>query len=74
MNAAAKVSKRDRILWVLLDGQWHSGSEFLSGQHGFRCSSYSQRIGDLIERGENIERDRHGDDGLGRYRLVREGA
>lgn len=72
MNAQLSLSvgttKRDRILTVLKDGDWHDGSEFLSGQHGFWCSSYSQRIGDLIKQGHHIERDRHAQ--LGRYRLV----
>ncbi len=74
--------KAEQILHVLTAarGRWVSGSDFLSGRHTvpdgdggwkrLRCSSYSQRCGDLIRAGHRIERDRRGDDGLGRYRLV----
>jgi len=67
-----KGTKRDDILLVLSDGRWHGGAEFLGGNNirNVWCSSYSQRIGDLIKMGVDIERDRHADNGLGRYRLV----
>lgn len=67
---AIRTNKRDLILAVLSDGRWHSLSEFLRGDHGFTCSSVSQRVGQLIREGHAIERDRRGPDGLGRYRLV----
>lgn len=64
-------TKRDLILAVLSDGRWHGGEEFMDGRHGFRCSSYSQRIGQLVRAGHRIERDRnHG--GIARYRMVRD--
>jgi len=60
---------RDRILAVLQDGRWHSGLEFVNGDHSFFCLSYSQRVGQLIRAGHHIERDRnHG--GVGRYRYL----
>jgi hypothetical protein len=64
--------KRDLILNVMLDGAWHGGEEFLDGRHGFFCSSYSQRIGDLMDAGCTFEREQHGigDARLGYYRLV----
>jgi hypothetical protein len=77
MNAQLTIdapaqSKRDLILATLTAraGQWVGGSEFMDGRHGYRVSSYSQRIGQLIRAGHEIERDCHGDNGLGRYRLV----
>lgn len=71
LDSELRPTKADRILAVLADGRPHSGAEFLSGAHGFRCSSYSQRIGQLVRAGHRIERTRCGDDGLGVYRLVK---
>lgn len=71
-EAPSLDTKRDLILAVLRDGRWHGGGEFMDARHGFRCSSYSQRIGQLARAGHRIERDRRGDDGLGRYRLIEE--
>lgn len=68
LSLSAGTTKRDLIYAVLTDGRWHDGAEFLDGRHGFWCSSYSQRVGDLIKQGHSIERDRHSQ--LGRYRLV----
>lgn len=70
MGKRKEVTKKDLILSVLKDGRKHSGAEFLSGVWGFRCSSYSQRIGDLQDEGYNIKGDRRGPDGLGLYWLV----
>jgi len=67
MTLGEKPTKRDLILAVLRDGRFHGGEEFMDGRHGFRCSSYSQRIGQLIRAGHIIERESHG--GLARYRL-----
>jgi hypothetical protein len=66
----SRPTKRDRILKVLSDGEWHNGAEFLGGNNaeGVWCSSYSQRIGDLMKLGHPIER-RLGANGLGEYRL-----
>lgn len=61
---------RRHILTVLADGRVHDGGEFLDGRHGFRCSSYSQRIGALVREGCCIERTGAGGHDLGRYRLV----
>ena len=67
-----KLRKRDLILLVLADAQWHNGVEFLGGHNSedVWCSSYSQRIGDLIADGVRIER-KIGRNGLAEYRLVR---
>ena len=68
------MTKRDAILRVLQSagGSWVSGAVFLSGDNPerVRCSAYSQRIGDLIEAGEPIERKRVGSDGLAQYRYL----
>lgn len=56
-----------KVLAVLeaADGEWVSGEEL--NRHLF---AYSQRIGELINLGYPIERQRNGGDGLGAYRLV----
>ena len=56
-----------KVLAVLeaADGEWVSGAEL--NRHLF---AYSQRIGELLELGYPIERQRNGGDGLGAYRLV----
>lgn len=46
-------------------GKWVSGAELNAVAY-----AYSQRIGELIELGFPIERQRNGGDGLGAYRLV----
>lgn len=46
-------------------GGWVSGAELNAVAY-----AYSQRIGELIEMGYPIERERNGGDGLGAYRLV----
>ena len=72
--AGEKLRKRDLILLVLADaqGQWTNGVAFLGGRNSedVWCSSYSQRIGDLIADGVRIER-KIGRNGLAEYRLVR---
>ena len=67
-----KLRKRDLILLVLADGQWHNGVEFLGGHNseGVWASSYGQRCGELIRMGIPIER-KIGKNGLGEYRWVR---
>jgi hypothetical protein len=65
---AKKQPVRYRILDTLRDGRWHSGLEWVNGDHGFYCLSYSQRIGDLKREGHDIESECHG--GVARYRLI----
>ena len=67
-----RLRKRDLILLVLADGQWHNGVEFLGGHNseGVWASSYGQRCGELIRMGIPIER-KIGKNGLGEYRWVR---
>jgi hypothetical protein len=66
----ADDTKVEQILRVLSDGAWHDGAAFLDGRHGFRCSSYSQRVSQLIREGWPIERRGPGGHELGTYRLV----
>ena len=70
--AGEKLRKRDLILLVLADGAWRNGVEFLGGHNseGVFCSSYSQRIGELIQDGVPIQR-KIGKNGMAEYRLVR---
>lgn len=63
-------SKKALILAVLMDGREHSGAEFMDGRHGFRCSSYSQRIGLLVKAGYGIKRSGPGGHDLATYRLT----
>ena len=67
-----KLRKRDLILLVLADAQWHNGVEFLGGHNSedVWASSYGQRCGELIRMGIPIER-KIGKNGLGEYRWVR---
>ena len=69
--AGQRLTKRDKILLVLSDGRWHNGDEFLGGHNSMNvwCSSYSQRVGDLIAEGVRIER-KLGKNGLAEYRLL----
>lgn len=59
----AKPRKADLILAVLKEraGQFVHAGEFMDGRHGFRCSSYSQRIGELRRRGHDIKPECHGE-------------
>ena len=70
----AKLRKRDLILLVLAeaDGAWVNGVSFLGGHNseGVFVSSYSQRIGELIQDGVPIQR-KIGKNGMAEYRLVR---
>lgn len=67
LDAPAKVPVRDRILAVLQDGRWHSGLEFVNGDHNFYCLSYSQRVGELRREGHSITAHHTG--GVASYRL-----
>jgi len=66
-DAPRKVRVQDRILDSLRDGRWHSGLEWVNGDHGFYCLSYSQRIGDLKREGHDIEARHNG--GVASYRI-----
>jgi len=58
------------ILRVLADGREHSALEFFRGDHGFRVSAVSQRVGEIRRAGYDVASTGAGGHELARYRLV----
>jgi Helix-turn-helix domain len=65
-----KKSQCERILWVLGDGNWHTGLEFT--RLSSPILSYTRRIFELRRDGHNIIRERI--NGLWRYKLEERGS
>jgi hypothetical protein len=58
------------ILNVLADGREHSALEFFRGDHGFRVSAVSQRVGEIRRAGYDVASTGAGGHELARYRLT----